>query len=40
MLGYIDYEIVMINAMMSHGNSSVVKWGSYDKNAIFLGGDL
>ena len=30
----------MINAQNTHGNSSVVKWGSWDQNAIMPGEQL
>lgn len=36
----IDHEIVMVNAMNVRGNSSVVKFGGYDQNALKAGTSL
>jgi hypothetical protein len=33
----IDNDIIMINAQTDHGNSSIVKWGSWDQSALAEG---
>jgi hypothetical protein len=32
--GMIDHQVVMVNAMNNRGNSSVIKFGGYDMNAL------
>lgn len=32
--GLIDHNVVMVNMLNDHGNSSIVKFGSWDTDAI------
>ena len=38
--GLIDYNTIMVNMRNDHGNSSIIKFGSWDKSTLSNGWDL